>query len=87
MLYRRWPFWWDFPVTFTPHALDRMKERGVSETDARIALEDCESLGPQEGRRTWIAHAEMKGGAWKFIVRPDIEARNLIVVTMYPLTR
>jgi len=29
----------------------------------------------------------MKGGAWKFIVRPDIEARNLIVVTMYPLTR
>ena len=84
MLYRRWPNWWDDPLAFTPHALERMLERSVTEVEVRTALDDCEMLAPQHPRSTWIAKCRLEGRPRTFIVTPDTERHRLLVVTMYP---
>ena len=87
MLHRRWPHWWDFRLAFTPHSLERMSERSISEVEVRTALDDCDELVSQHGRSTWIARSILEGKSWTFIVKPDLETSRLLVVTMYPSDR
>jgi hypothetical protein len=50
-----WPFWWDWPLTFTGYAKRRLEERGISELDVPAMFSDATDLvhGTRPGR--WIA--------------------------------
>ena len=46
------PAWWNWELSFTPHAELRMEQRGVTEVDVRAMLERATAFEPSvvEGR-------------------------------------
>ena len=46
------PAWWQWELSFTPHAELRMEQRGVTEVDVRAMLERATAFEPSvvEGR-------------------------------------
>ena len=84
MLQRRWPHWWDDPISISHHARRRMQARGVSETTLRLMLEDSDSLRIQPAKDTWIATTILRGVTWEIVIKPDLQSRRILVVTLYP---
>jgi hypothetical protein len=85
MINRQWPYWWDDPLRITNHARRRMRERAISETVVRTALQDCRSLSPQADGETWIACSILEGTQWRFVMKPNLALRVLEMITLYPL--
>jgi hypothetical protein len=40
------PDWWEFELELSPHLLDRMIDRGFTETDLRLMIEVTDDIRP-----------------------------------------
>lgn len=78
-----WPDWWKWPIESTPHLLDRMMDRGFSETDLRTMLTDAVSFAADPSPGRWRVDTVWSGHAWRVIVEPDPDRMVVVVVTAY----
>jgi uncharacterized protein DUF4258 len=80
------PEWWNWELSFTAHSELRMEQRGVTEVDVRAMLERAVryEAGVVEGR--FMIHAAHSQRHWIVIVEPDVEARLLVIVTVYEVS-
>jgi hypothetical protein len=77
------PEWWDWELSFTAHGELRMEQRGVTEVDVRAMLERATCYEPSAAEGRFMIHAIHQQRPWIVIVEPDVEAKLLVVVTVY----
>ena len=80
-----WPEWWHWPLIFIYHLLKRMVDRGFSQTDLRLMLEDAAGYHEDVEPGRWVIETFHHGRPWEVIVEPLSDERLLLVVTAYPL--
>jgi hypothetical protein len=75
-----WPAWWNFELELCAHLQDRMIDRGFSEADLRLMMEDADGLrvGSRVGR--WVIATTHLGDAWEVVVEPDLVRPLTLVV-------
>jgi len=63
-----------------------MIDRGFSEADLRLMMEDADGLrvGSRVGR--WVIATTHLGDAWEVVVEPDEVDRVIVVITAYKET-
>ena len=77
------PEWWGFELELSGHILERMLDRGFSETDLRLMFEMALLIrdGRLEGR--WIVDTVHQKEPWEIVVEPDHADRVIVVVIAY----
>ena len=80
------PAWWNWELSFTPHAELRMEQRGVTEVDVRAMLEQATGFEPSVVDGRFMIHVRRNNRPWIVIVEPDSEASLLVVVTAYEVS-
>ena len=80
------PTWWNWELSFTPHAELRMEQRGVTEVDVRAMLERATAFEPSVVEGRFMIHAKKNDRPWIVIVEPDSDASLLVVVTAYEVS-
>lgn len=80
------PEWWGWPLAFTAHAELRMEERGVSEAELRVMLEDATDLESSRCPGRWTVRTRLAGHPWVLIVEPDADEQILMVAAAYART-
>ena len=80
------PAWWNWELSFTPHAELRMEQRGVTEVDVRAMLERATSFEPSVVDGRFMIHVVRNNRPWIVIVEPDTDASLLVVVTVYEVS-
>ena len=81
------PAWWNWELSFTPHAELRMEQRGVTEVDVRAMLERATRYEPSVVEGRFMIHAVHKNRPWIVIVEPDVDSKLLVVVTPYEVSK
>lgn len=79
------PEWWNWELEFTSHLEKRMSDRGFSEIDLRIMLENTTGYAEDIVEGRWTIRAKHQRRKWEIIVEPDFEEKLLVVVTAYPV--
>ncbi len=77
------PAWWGFEVVLSPHALERMQERGLGEVELRTLLHDAEDVRPSCMPGRFLITSSAGKDTWRIVVEPDELEGILIVVTAY----
>ena len=80
------PAWWNWELSFTPHAELRMEQRGVTEVDVRAMLERATAFEPSVVEGRFMIHVAKSNRPWIVIVEPDADASLLVVVTAYEVS-
>ena len=80
------PVWWNWELSFTPHAELRMEQRGVTEVDVRAMLERATGFERSVVEGRFMIHVARNNGPWIVIVEPDTDASVLVVVTAYEVS-
>jgi hypothetical protein len=80
------PAWWNWELSFTPHAELRMEQRGVTEVDVRAMLERATGLEPSVVEGRFMVYVTNNTRSWVVIVEPDADASLLVVVTAYEVS-
>ena len=80
------PVWWNWELSFTPHAELRMEQRGVTEVDVRAMLERATAFEPSVVEGRFMIRVARDGRPWIVIVEPDSDASLLVVVTAYEVS-
>jgi Domain of unknown function (DUF4258) len=80
------PAWWNWELSFTPHAELRMEQRGVTEVDVRAMLEQATGFEPSVVDGRLMIHVKKNDRPWIVIVEPDSDASLLVVVTAYEVS-
>ena len=80
----QWPDWWKWDLEITPHMEKRMTDRGFTELDLRVMLEDAKGCRPDLQGGRWIIETRFQGVPWEVVVEPDPADRLLVAVTAYP---
>ena len=80
------PAWWNWELSFTPHAELRMEQRGVTEVDVRAMLERATAFEPSVVEGRFMIRVARDTRPWIVIVEPDIDASLLVVVTTYEVS-
>lgn len=80
------PAWWNWELSFTPHAELRMEQRGVTEVDVRAMLEQATAFEPSVVEGRFMIHVARNNRPWIVIVEPDNDASLLVVVTVYEVS-
>ena len=87
------PEWWNWDLSFTSHAelrmeqrLDRMEQRGVTELEVRAMLEKATALEANVVEGRFMIHTRQMQHSWIAIVEPDVDAKLLVVVTVYEVS-
>jgi hypothetical protein len=78
------PEWWEWELELSAHLLKRMVDRGFSEIDLRLMMENAIGIVEDEvapGR--WIVETRHAGEQWHVIVEPDFGDQVVVVVTAY----
>lgn len=78
-----WPEWWDWELELTPHLLKRMEDRGFSEADVRLMLDDATDFRASESAGRFVIAARFEDRNWEVIVEPDGRVHLLLVITAY----
>ena len=78
-----WPNWWNYGLVFSPHAIERMEERGVSEIDVRAMLDDATEFRESSAPSRFFVVTSYRSDDWEIIVKPDDLEQELIIVTLY----
>lgn len=78
-----WPAWWDFDLMLSPHALQRMDERGLGEVELRTLIHDAQDYRPSCVPGRFLVASSAGGVHWEIVVEPDEFEGVLIVVTVY----
>jgi len=82
---KRWPDWWEWELELSPHVLKRMEDREFNEVDLRTMLGRATSFQRDIVDGRWMIFAQRRRHPWEIIVEPDSDARQLVVVTAYPV--
>jgi hypothetical protein len=77
------PEWWTWELSFVGHAEMRMEQRGVTEVDVRAMLERASAFEPNVIEGRYLIKTHQRGRPWTVIVEPDVDAKLLVVVTVY----
>lgn len=80
-----WPDWWTWDLEFTPHAENRMEERGITEVELRELLERAVGLRDDVVEGRFVATGRCRSRTWEVIVEPDGTDEVVVVVTAYPI--
>jgi hypothetical protein len=80
------PAWWNWELSFTPHAELRMEQRGVTEVDVRAMLERATAFEPSVVEGRFMIRVARDSRPWIVIVEPDNDASLLVVVTAYEVS-
>ena len=80
-----WPDWWTWGIELSPHVLRRMRDRGFSETDLRLMLEDALGYDADVEPGRFLIQTRLRGAGWRVVVEPDARERRLVVVTAWGL--
>lgn len=64
----------------------RMEQRGVNEIDVRTMLERAMGFRPNGVEGRFMIDVRREGLPWIVIVEPDVEAKLLVVVTVYEVS-
>ena len=80
------PAWWNWELSFTPHAELRMEQRGVTEVDVRVMLERATTFEPSVVEGRFMIQVTRTNRPWIVIVEPDNDASLLVVVTVYEVS-
>jgi uncharacterized protein DUF4258 len=80
------PAWWNWELSFTPHAELRIEQRGVTELDVRAMLERATGFEPSVVEGRFMIHVARDNRPWIVIVEPDADASLLVVVTVYEVS-
>lgn len=83
----KFPEWWDWELSFTGHVELRMEQRGVPEVDVRAMLERAVGYEASVVEGRFMIPAVHSKQPWNVIVEPDLNARLLVVVTVYEVSR
>jgi hypothetical protein len=67
------------------HVLDRMEDRGFTETDVRSMLMSAQTIRGDIVAGRWIVSAFHHRRRWEIILEPDAVERLLVVITVYPV--
>lgn len=78
------PEWWGWELRFIVHLQERMEERGFSEVELRIMLEETTALSPSRRPGRWLCSTHLGGRPWVVVVEPDPVEQITYVVTAYP---
>ena len=73
-------------MSFTAHAELRMEQRGVTEVDVRAMLERATRYEPIVVEGRFMIHAIHQQRPWIVIAEPDVEAKLLVIVTVYEVS-
>ena len=77
------PEWWTWELSFVGHAEMRMEQRGVTEVDVRAMLERASGFEPNVIEGRYMIKTRQHGRPWIVIVEPDVDAKLLLIVTVY----
>ena len=80
------PTWWNWELSFTPHAELRMEQRGVTEVDVRAMLERATTFEPSVVEGRFMILVARNNRPWIVIIEPDTDASLLVVVTAYEVS-
>ena len=80
------PAWWNWELSFTPHAELRMEQRGVTEVDVRAMLERATAFEPSVVEGRFMIDVKKNDRPWIVIVEPDTDASLLVIVTAYEVS-
>ena len=61
----------------------RMEQRGVTEVEVRAMLERASGFEPNVVEGRYMITTRQHGRPWIVIVEPDLEAKLLVIVTVY----
>ena len=64
-----------------------MEQRGVTEVDVRAMLERATTYEPSVVEGRFMIQSVHKQHPWIVIVEPDVEAKLLVVVTSYEVSK
>lgn len=78
----RFPDWWERELEISSHCLKRMSDRGFTEADVRVMMDDAQSVELQD-HGTYIVLTLLEQVRWEVIVKPDEKKQVIIVVTAY----
>ena len=81
------PEWWNWELSFTGHAELRMAQRSVTEVDVRAMLEPATTYEPSVVEGRFMIHVRHREHPWVVIVEPDVEAKLLVIVTVYEVSK
>jgi len=70
------PAWWNWDLSFTPHAELRMEQRGVTEVDVRAMLERATAFEPSVVEGRFMIHVARNNRPWIVIVEPTSTSRS-----------
>ena len=79
------PKWWEWELEFSPHLLKRMLDRGFSEVDLRVMMENATGLHEDDEPGRWVVETRHSSEPWQVIVEPDSDDGLLVVITAYPV--
>lgn len=80
------PDWWTWELSFTGHAEMRMDQRGVTEVELRAMLERATGVEPNVVEGRFMIQTRKRGQPWIVIVEPDVDAKLLLIVTVYEVS-
>ncbi len=80
------PAWWNWELSFTPHAELRMEQRGVTEVEVRAMLERATVLDPSVVEGRYMIPVAHRNRPWIVIVEPDPDVQLLVLVTVYEVS-
>jgi len=81
------PEWWNYELSFNSHAELRMEQRSVTEVQVRAMLERATGFEPSVVEGRFMIHVRPQPRPWIVIVEPDIDAKLLVVVTVYEVSQ
>ena len=81
------PEWWNWDLSFTAHAELRMEQRGVTEVEVRAMLDRAAGFEPNVVEGRFMIHVRHLQHPWIVIVELDVEAKLLVVVTVYEVSQ
>ena len=61
------PDWWEFELELSPHVLDRMIDRGFTETDLRLMIEVTDDIRPGSSAERWILGTMFQRQRWEVV--------------------
>ena len=78
-----WPEWREWELELSPHVFKRMLDRGFSETDLRVMMDQASACRRTADPARWAVDTRHEGVSWQIIVEPDPVDELVVVITAY----
>lgn len=78
-----WPIWWEWELEFSSELPDRMVDRGFTEADLRLMLQEAFEWEVDKEPGRFLVRTRWDGDVWEIPVEPDWETQRLVIITAY----